>query len=293
MKIILSLAYLIFGLLIPNRFDHLKHILSKLLATTFIPIVIIYNVIFYNKDYLILMMFSLSCSFLLYILYSVSKKDSLKALCFSYSNIGWLGIPLAIGIFGEKASVIMISLYIGNSIFGNAFAKVALNPTKNVTPLKTIIGCLKAPPITAIFIAILLKVSNLISLIATNLLENLYLISKFGMTFSGMCVLGMWLRHAQYSKNDFIENLYTSLFKIFLGAIFVAMLKYLFLSYPIINSNLYIIFLIFLLPPAANIVALETAYRKTGFSVSYIGASTITSLIYILIYYIILKLYIL
>ncbi len=288
MGIVLSLGYLVFGVLIANRFDQVKYILSKMLAKLFIPLVIIYNILYYNKDYLILMIFSLCASFLLFFIYIRFKKDSLKALCFSYSNIGWLGVPIASSMFGGQASAVMISLYIGSSIFGNSFASIALGNEK-LSSLKNIVGVLRSPPILAIFIAILMKNLQLMSFFSENTIQNLYFISKIGMTFCGMCVLGMWLRHATYSKQDFIENFYASFYKMILGMVLVFILGYTFRTAPIIASHIDVIFLIFLLPPAANIVALETAYRKTGASVNYIGASTITSLVYISIYYLLLK----
>ena len=284
MAILLSLTYLIFGILISNKLGYIKHFLSKILAQIFIPLVIIYNIIYYNKDYLILMIFSLISSFLLFFIYLVSKKDSLKALCFSYSNIGWLGVPIASSLFGGQASAVMVSLYIGSSIFGNSFARVALT-NENFLSIKTIKGILKAPPVLAIFIAILIKSFQLEKILSEDVIHTLYFFAKTGMTFCGMCVLGIWLRNAKYSKQDFIENFYTSFYKIVLGIVFVFILKNSFQNSFIITSNIYVIFIIFILPPAANIVALETAYKKTGYSVNYIGASTITSLIYISGYY--------
>lgn len=290
MGILLSLGYLIFGILTANSLGRWKYLLSKLLAKVFIPLVIIYNILFYNKDYLILMIFSLCSSILLFSLYIKVKKNSLKALCFSYSNIGWLGVPIASSMFGGQASAIMISLYIGSSIFGNSFAKIALGNSQ-LTSFKSLLDILRAPPILAIFIAIFIKFFQLNLLISDEIISSIYLIAKTGMTFCGMCVLGMWLRNATYTKEDFIENFYTSFYKMILGLFLTFILKSVFPTSIMISSHIYVIFLIFLLPPAANIVALETAYRKTGLSVNYIGASTITSLIYIFIYCLFINLF--
>lgn len=106
------------------------------------------------------------------------------------------------------------------------------------------------------------------------------------MTFCGMCVLGIWLRNAKYTCSDFIESIYSIFFKIILGILLCLYLKIILNDSIIIAENIYVIMLIFILPPAANIVALETAYLKSGSSINYIGASTIISIVYILLYYI-------
>lgn len=209
-------------------------------------------------------------------------------MCFSYSNIGWLGIPIASSIFGKEASAIMIALYVGGSIFGNSFSSIAFN-SKDSNFKKNIIKIIKSPPIISIIIAIFIKKLNIDSFLSKQYLDLIYTVAKFGMTFCGMCVLGMWLKNSKYEKSDFIESIYSSFLKFILGLIFVLLLMSIFDQNDIIIKNIYVILLIFILPPAANIVALETAYRKTGKSVNYIGVSTIISLIYILFYYLILK----
>ena len=50
------------------------------------------------------------------------------------------------------------------------------------------------------------------------------------------------------------------------------------------NQYIGVMFLIFCLPPAANIVALETHYLGTGESARYIAAGTIVSCILVFIY---------
>lgn len=88
MNLFLPLGYLLFGLLFSSKLDNFKFLLAKILAKIFIPVVIVYNVIYYKQEYLALMVFSFLSSLLLYFIYKITKKNALKALCFSYSNIG-------------------------------------------------------------------------------------------------------------------------------------------------------------------------------------------------------------
>ncbi len=52
---------------------------------------------------------------------------------------------------------------------------------------------------------------------------------------------------------------------------------YRFLPIPNVNQYIGVMFLMFCLPPAANIVALETHYQGTGRSAAYIASGTIMS----------------
>lgn len=284
MTFILPISAFIFGLLLAQFkvAEQAKKILASLLARFFIPVVIIYNMVFYQAGSFALMGFSFITSILLFYVFFHFSKDRLQALCVSYSNIGWLGFPFAIALFGEQVSSAMIALYIGGSLFGNIWAVSAVSeaPTNYLTTLQKV---LKSPPVLALFAAFILWLFGIHRLQGNFVLEGLYDIAKFGMSFAGMCILGMWLRHTRVHLADLWLSTRTLMFKLLSGVV-ICTLTYYFIAIPQIESLLPVLFFLFCLPPAANIVALETHYQGTGISARYIAAGTIVSCVVIVIY---------
>ncbi|MCH7384675.1 permease [Acinetobacter dispersus] len=284
MTFILPISAFIFGLLLAQFkvAEQAKKILSSLLARLFIPVVIIYNMVFYQAGSFALMGFSFITSILLFYCFFHFSKDRLQALCMSYSNIGWLGFPFAIALFGEQVSSAMIALYIGGSLFGNIWAVSAVSETPTHY-LSTLQKVLKSPPVLALFAALILWLFGMHRLQGNLVLEGLYDIAKFGMSFAGMCILGMWLRHTRVHFVDLWLSARTLMFKLLCGVV-ICTLTYYFFAIPQIESLLPVLFFLFCLPPAANIVALETHYQGTGVSARYIAAGTIVSCLVIVIY---------
>ncbi|OBY74438.1 AEC family transporter [Acinetobacter gyllenbergii] len=284
MTFILPISAFIFGLLLAQFkvAEQAKKILASLLARLFIPVVIIYNMVFYQAGSFALMGFSFITSILLFYGFFYFSKDRLQALCVSYSNIGWLGFPFAIALFGEQVSGAMIALYIGGALFGNIWAVSAVSeaPTNYLSTLQKV---LKSPPVLALFAALILWLVGIHRLQDNFVLEGLYDIAKFGMSFAGMCILGMWLRHTRVHRADLWLSTRTLMFKILCGII-ICTLSYYFIAIPQIESLLPVLFFLFCLPPAANIVALETHYQGTGVSARYIAAGTVVSCVVIVIY---------
>ena len=61
-------------------------------------------------------------------------------------------------------------------------------------------------------------------------------------------------------------------------------LTYWLVPIPQIEKYIGVMFLLFCLPPAANIVALETHYQGTGISAKYIASGTIVSCVVVSLY---------
>ncbi len=288
MTFLLPISAFIFGLMAAQfKFaEQLKKILSSLLARLFIPVVIIYNMVFYQAGSFALILFSFTASVLLFYVFAYSSKDRLQALCSSYSNIGWLGFPFAIALFGDQVSAAMIALYIGGSLFGNIWAVAAVSegPTDYVATLRKVV---KSPPVLALLIALILWGIGCQSLEGNLVLEWSYDVAKFGMSFAGMCILGMWLRHTRVHVADLIFSTRALIVKMLFG-ILICTLTYYFIPIPNIEFLLPVLFLLFCLPPAANIVALETHYQGTGVSARYIAAGTMVSCLVIIMYGILL-----
>ena len=270
------------GLASASFSTQLKILFSSLLARCFIPFVIIYNMVFYQAGSLSLMFFSFTVAIFMFYFFRHIFKDKLRALCVSYVNLAWLGFPFALAIFGSEISAPMVALYVGGSVFGNIWAVTALN--KEQQELSSIIKkVVFSPPVFALLIAFICRMIGVQNLQNHQILDVLYSFAKVGMSFTGMCVLGMWLRRTQVQWADIFRSMNVFAMKILVGLVLCG-LTYLFIPIPNINQYIGVMFLIFCLPPAANIVALETHYLGTGESARYIAAGTIVSCILVFIY---------
>ena len=266
----------------------LKSLFALLLARCFIPVVIIYNMVFYQAGSLTLMIFSFTVAIVLFYFFVKISKDQLQALCFSYVNMAWLGFPFAIALFGPQISAAMVALYIGGSIFGNVWAINAVSSTTQ--PLSDIIKkVVQSPPMIALSLALLLRIIGIQNLQQHEWLDLIYRCAKFGMSFSGMCVLGLWLRHTKVHLQDIQSSIKVAALKLLCGIILCG-LTYQWIPIPHIEQYIGVMFLLFCLPPAANIVALETHYQGTGVSAKYIASGTIVSCMVIAIYAVVLHL---
>ncbi len=284
MTLLFPVLSFICGLLLANNklSPQLKPFLSSLLARIFIPIVIIYNMVFYKSGSITLILFAFFSCFILFFVYLQLSKDRLASLCFSYTNMAWLGFPIAIAIFGAEHSMVMIPLYIGVSIFGNSWAatSVSSEPQPMVTILKKM---LQSPPVIALVLAGLIRCFDVQHFQNNLIIEWVYTLAKWSMSFAGMCVLGMWLRCTKVHWDDIQTSAKLALLKMVCGVVLCG-LAYFFLAIPNIHIYIGVMFLLFCLPPAANIVALETHYQGTGISAKYIASGTIVSVMICVIY---------
>ncbi|OTG79362.1 hypothetical protein B9T33_12840 [Acinetobacter sp. ANC 5054] len=140
-----------------------------------------------------------------------------------------------------------------------------------------------SPPVFALMIAGVCRLIGLQHLQAHQLLDVLYQVAKVGMSFTGMCVLGMWLRQTKVQWIDLLNSSRIFIMKITVGVV-ICSLTYWLIPIPQIEKYIGVMFMLFCLPPAANIVALETHYQGTGVSARYIAAGTIMSCVVITIY---------
>ena len=268
--------------------QRLKTLFASLLSRALIPYVIIYNMVFYQAGSLSLMLFSFGSAVLMFYLFRAILQDQLRALCVSYLNLAWLGFPFALALFGPSISAAMVALYIGGSIFGNIWAVLAFE--SNAQGYRNLVKkVLLSPPVISLAIAVLCRVIGIHHLDNHQLLDTLYWIAKVSMTFTGMCVLGIWLRHTRVGWVDLVRSSRVYSMRMVLGLI-ICGLSYYLLPIPNIDAVIGVMFLLFLLPPAVNIVALETHYLGTGVSTRYIASGTIISCILILCYGVILRL---
>ena len=106
-------------------FRNVKTVLSAWLSRLLIPIVIIYNMVFYQPGSLSLMLFSSGSAFLIFFAYLALFKDRLLALCVSYTNMGGLAFRLLWPYLDLMLQLLLLR-YILESLFGNAWAVTAV-----------------------------------------------------------------------------------------------------------------------------------------------------------------------
>lgn len=282
MALLLPLISFLIGYFAVQQLTRFRGFFAMILSKLLIPLIIIYNMVFYQQGSLGLMLFSFMCALLMFIFFYLCYRDQLKALCLSYLNMAWLGFPFALALLGSAASSPMVALYIGGSIFGNICAVMALSQAPQ--SWQQIIQKVSfSPPILALSLAAILSIWDFSAYQDAWWIQNLYQIDKWLMTFTGMCILGMWLSRVKIYARDLMDSFNFALQKIALGALF-CVIAYSILPIPHQGVTYAVMFMFFLLPPAANIVALETHYRGTGESAQYIASGTIVSALLIGLY---------
>ncbi len=286
MALLLPLISFLIGYWGVHYLKSLRPLLATLLARLLIPLVIIYNMVFYKEGSLFLIGFSILSSIVLFSLFYFVSKDKLRALCFSYLNGVWLGLPFALAVFGPDAMPTIIALYIGGSLFGNISAVIAVSQARQhwTFILKNV---LQSPPVIALCIAAILSFWDLSRFEFEPIVQWTYAANKFLVTFAGMCILGMWLSQVRIQLSDLKRSLLLISGR-FAFALVLAAGAYVFLPIPHHVLTYSVMMMYFLLPPAANIVALETYYQGTGVSAKYIASGTIASAILIGVYSVIL-----
>lgn len=278
MSILFPLVYLFAGWWVGRFAWDLKASASWMLTKVIIPVVIVYNVStrFGDMESIIV-----ATAIGMLAMLGVSRlvtRDPVVNLCFCYLNIGWLGLPVAGAVFGGDAATIIIAAYVGSSIVGNSVGAAMLSP--RAFGLKKL---LQAPPVLALVVGIILipvgpKVIVWFS--------DVYNLAKFLMSFLGMGVLGIWLAKTTISLADFRSEIRPFLQRSGCLVVIVTALYWIARTchQGLITDNPAVLYLFCLLPPAANIIVLETHYLGSGRSARPISCGTCISIIAIAIY---------
>ncbi|MCA7014893.1 permease [Dickeya dadantii] len=278
MTIFFPVIYLFAGWLIGKASWDVKSAASWLLTRFVIPVVIIFNIStrFSNMSAIIIVTALVMLAMLFGGRYL--NRDPVMNLCFSYLNIGWLGLPVASALFGNDGAAIIIAAYVGSSLVGNSVGAGMLSGHKF-----SLIKLLQMPPVLALGVGVLLiPFSQEISM----LFGSIYEVAKFLMSFLGMAVLGIWLSKTNMSINDLRLEVRPFLQRA--GVMFVLITLLLLLANAVnqtlITNNAATLYLFCLLPPAANIIVLETHYLGTGRSARAITCGTCISIVAISFY---------
>lgn len=280
-SIFAPLLYLLIGLGFGRTSYEIKGRASALLTKLVIPFVIVYNIATNRSGVFVIMAGVVVMMSTMLLLSRAVTRDPVRNLCFCYLNIGWLGLPIASALFGDGAAAVIIAAYVGSSLFGNSVGAGLMAQGQD---LKTrILKTLQAPPVLALLLGLAcIPIGGLLEQFA----KPVYGIMKFLMSFLGMAILGIWLSETSLKASDFKKELVP--FGVRAVTIFILTSLFILLcqhyDIALVTENKAALYLLCLLPPAANIIVLETHYLKTGRSASMIACGTCLSIVAICLY---------
>jgi len=290
LSFLIPFLYIGIGFFISKFFKDSSKIFSSALVNIFIPIVVFLTITSYKDSIINIVLFSYLFSVIMYFLSLKLYNNTIYHVSFAYFNIGWLGLPVSIYIFGDSVTPIIIAAYIGGMFFGSTFV-IWLFQKDNSTKLVSLKKLLTAPPFIAFVVALLFK-----TFYGTiNLNGNLYYfytISKFIMSFLGMALLGIWLQRHPIKKEEIKDIIIFSIMRLGIGSILFLILFNLFYALGFIDIKVlkYLLIIPFL-PVAANVVVLENYYLKSAQSSSIIAVNTIFSIVFLLVFGMVIKLF--
>lgn len=312
MGMILPLLYLGVGfglaLLLPERWGtRLKEEASTLMTRWIIPAVIIYTVATSRPE-----LFFVAASTMVLMLLGVLGAgritgDPVQKLAFVYLNAGLFGIPVVAGFWGEEAVRVYIGAYIGNSIMGNILGTSLLrgdskgdsgagdsgtgdNPAPDTQAPRSHNGTLRtalhglrtSPPVIAVVVGLLcLPAGPFLSLHGA----GFYRVLTWVFSFIGLIVLGMWLGTAKLHRADLTRAVGWALLRAGLVSVYsvavLALARWAHdtagIHFDQLLTHPQVLFILGVLPPAANIVILETHYRHEGTAAPVIAAGAVVS----------------
>lgn len=307
MGMILPLIYLGVGfglaMLLPEHWgNRLKESASALLTRWIIPTVIVYIVatsrpelFFMAASTMVLMALLVRCA-------AFFTNDPVQRLALVYLNAGIFGIPVVASFWGEEAVRLYVGAYIGNSVMGNILGTSLMRretntdglttsrakPTRKAVTHKAAVGTvlrslLTNRPIIAVAI-------GLICLPAGPFLNThaagIYRLITWVFSFVGLMVLGMWLSTARLHRTDLTQALRWAVLRVVLVSVYsVGILTAAHWMHTHTGVHLeqllahpQVLFILGVLPPAANIVILETHYRHKGTAAPIIASGAVVSL---------------
>ena len=306
MGMILPLLYLGVGfglaMLLPEHWgNRLKESASALLTRWIIPTVIVYIVatsrpelFFMAASTMVLMALLVRCA-------AFFTNDPVQRLALVYLNAGIFGIPVVASFWGEEAVRLYVGAYIGNSVMGNILGTSLMRretntdglttsrakPTRKAVTHKAAVGAvlrslLTNRPIIAVAI-------GLICLPAGPLLNThaagIYRLITWVFSFVGLMVLGMWLSTARLHRTDLKQAVRWALLRVVLVSVYsvgILIAAYWMHTHTGVHLNQLlahpqVLFVLGVLPPAANIVILETHYRHEGTAAPIIASGAVVS----------------
>nr|WP_314604120.1 permease [Rothia mucilaginosa] len=290
-------------MLLPEHWgNRLKESASALLTRWIIPTVIVYIVATSRPELFFMAASTMVLMALLVCCAAFFTNDPVQRLALVYLNAGIFGIPVVASFWGEEAVRLYVGAYIGNSVMGNILGTSLMRreantdglttsrskPTRKAVTHKAAVGAvlrslLTNRPIIAVAI-------GLICLPAGPFLNThaagIYRLITWVFSFVGLMVLGMWLSTARLHRTDLTQALRWAVLRVVLVSVYsVGILTAAYWMHTHTGVHLeqllahpQVLFILGVLPPAANIVILETHYRHEGTAAPIIASGAVVSL---------------
>lgn len=302
MGMILPLLYLGVGfglaLLLPERWgNRLKESASALLTRWIIPTVIVYLVATSRPELFFMAASTMVLMALLVRCVAFFTNDPVQRLAFVYLNAGIFGIPVVASFWGEEAVRLYVGAYIGNSVMGNILGTSLMRRDTTTDGLtnsgaelthKTAVGAvvrslLTNRPVIALAIGLICMPAG--PFLNTHA-AGIYKLITWVFSFVGLVVLGMWLSTARLHRTDLTRAAGWATLRVVLVSVYsVGILTAAHWMYTHTGVHLdqllahpQVLFILGVLPPAANIVILETHYRHEGTAAPIIASGAVVSL---------------
>lgn len=280
-SIFAPLLYLLVGVIVGRAPFEIKNRASALLTQFVIPLVIIFNLATHRSGMFAIMAAMMAMMMVMLLLSRTQTRDPVQNLCFCYLNIGWLGLPVASTLFGDGAAMVIIAAYVGSSLFGNSVGVGLMAHGQNLKA--RIRQTMQAPPVWALLVGLMIiPFSQQFEAYG----QPIYEVLKFLMSFLGMAILGIWLSTTPLCAADFRRALLPFALRavtlFVLVSMFIAVCQH--LDIDLVLQNKPTLYLLCLLPPAANIIVLETHAMNSGRSATPIACGTCLSIVAISIY---------
>ena len=266
-----------------SREDWLKRI-SNLLMYVLIPVVVFKNttsISFYGaiSGISISIAFSVVMVALAMLVVPRIRTDVPQRLAycsFGYTNIGWFGIPTGLALFGPSSLPILVMAYVGGLLFGNTvgFYLVARD---RFSVRVSLMKMAKLPAIYAFAVGILFQYLNIRADLAFPT-DTPFRVATFLMSACGMMVVGLGASHVTFSWLAIQGALTLVICRHALAICAIGIVIWLFaaVGVPVRPESLKIVFLIGLLPVAANLVVFASQLGSGVASSSLIIAISTT-----------------
>ena len=278
MKFLLLIVYIAIGFVLNKTVPQSGRLLPKLLVRYIVPLVIFLTCVKYSSSLInvTLLMFFLSLTMFLcaLLIYRGHQHRKVLRLCLSQYNIGLIGLPVGIHLFGDGAVPIILSAFLGGMLFGNSIGIFSLINSSQLRKSYLIKQMLSSPPLFSLVVA-LVFITLKVPVDFNGPIGDIYGWSKTALSTLGMVVMGLSLSQYPVYWKKWRQYVSFSLSKILLSC-FVALMIFggAYAQGWIDQQTLKYMALLPFLPSAANIITLEAHYKGTGHSASMICANT-------------------
>lgn len=288
MRAALPVLYLAAGWALARLGFDWRRPMARALSLVVIPVVIAFHVAGANAALAGSMLCALGWMLALFAIGHRLSRDPVDSLCFCYLNIGWFGLPVAASALGPQAVSLFATFYVASSILGNALGPAWLlrhargsapagSPAHSGSRVGVLGHAWRTPALRALLAGLCLWPFRSWLGVHAGWLDEA---ARMLLGILGMMVLGAWLAHTPLDMAELLRApkwlaLRTATSLLVLTLLWAVTSR---LGRSPLQGQAGAAVLLSLLPPAANIVVLETEALRTGHSAPRIASASVCSL---------------